>query len=304
MKYTQSPPWRDTAKSGINWATTIFKKNDKMKSSNQQTKYIWVISDGSGSTAERVLQASLVQFGDKDVVVERIPDVRTREQITEIVKKAEMEKGLVAYTLVTQELRNEIATRANEYNVPTVDLLGPLLTSLTTFLASSPESKPGLLGELDHHYFKRIDAVGFTVKHDDGRGLHDLPKADIVIVGVSRTSKTPLSMYLAYNMGLLVANIPIILGLDAPIQVFKIDQKKIVGLTINPDLLIHLRQTRLAQLAHADINYADARHVIEELKYSHEIFRKNPKWSVIDITGKAIEEVANEVCSLLIGKHA
>jgi len=273
-----------------------------MKSSNQKTKYIWVISDGSGSTAERVLQASLVQFGDKDVVVERIPDVRTREQITEIVNKAAMKKGLVAYTLVTPELRSEIATRANEQSVPTVDLLGPLLTTLTTFLASSPESKPGLLGELDHHYFQRIDAVGFTVKHDDGHGMHDLRKADVVIVGVSRTSKTPLSMYLAYNKGLLVANIPIIFGIDPPSELFKVDQRRILGLTINPDLLISLRQTRLAQLVHSDMNYGDAKHVIEELKYSHEIFRKNPKWPVIDITGKAIEEVANEMCSLLIGK--
>jgi regulator of PEP synthase PpsR (kinase-PPPase family) len=272
-----------------------------MKSSLQKTKYIWVISDGSGSTAERVLQASLVQFGQREVVVERIPDVRSARLITDIVREAAKKKGLVAYTLVTPELRNEIVTRANESNVPTVDLLGPLLTTLTTFLASSPESKPGLLGQLNHHYFQRIDAVGFTVKHDDGRGVHDLPKADVIITGVSRTSKTPLSMYLAYNKGLLVANIPIILGLDPPPQLFKVDQKKIVGLTANPDLLIRLRQTRLAQMAHADIDYGDASHVIEELKYSHQIFRQNPKWSVIDITGKAIEEMANEVCSVVMG---
>ena len=273
-----------------------------MKSSDQRTKYIWVISDGSGSTAERVLQASLVQFGDKEVVVERIPDVRTREQIKELVSQAAKKKGLVAYTLVTPELRNEIATRANEYKLPTVDLLGPLLTSLTTFLASSPESKPGLLGELNHHYFQRIDAVGFAVKHDDGRGLYDLRKADVVIVGVSRTSKTPLSMYLAYTKGLLVANIPLILGIDPPPELFESDQKRVVGLTVNPDLLVSLRKTRLARLVHADINYGDAEYVIGELKYSHEIFRKNPMWMVIDITGKAIEEVANEVYSLIISK--
>ena len=273
-----------------------------MKSSAKKTKYIWVISDGSGSTAERVLQASLVQFGYEDMKVERIPDVRTREQIKQIVNTAAKKKGLLAYTLVTPQLRKEIATRANEFNVPTVDLLGPLLTSLTTFLAAPPESKPGLLGELDHYYFKRIDAVGFTVKHDDGRGLHDLRKADAVIIGVSRTSKTPLSMYLAYNKGFLVANIPIILGMDPPSELFKVDQKRIVGLTINPDLLVSLRQTRLAQLAHADINYGDEKHVIEELRYSHQIFRKNPKWSVINITGKAIEEMANELCSLIISK--
>ena len=275
-----------------------------MKSSPKKTKYIWVISDGSGSTAERVLQASLVQFGHEDVKVERIPDVRTSEQIKQIVNTAAKRKGLVAYTLVTPQLRKEIATRANESNVPTVDLLGPLLTTLTTFLAAPPESKPGLLGELNHHYFQRIDAIGFAVKHDDGHGLHDLRKADVVIIGVSRTSKTPLSMYLAYNKGLLVANIPIILGMDPPSELFKIDQKRIVGLTINPDLLVSLRQTRLAQLAHADINYGDARHVIKELKYSHQIFRKNPKWAVINITGKAIEEMANELCSLLINKSA
>ncbi|NIN00153.1 MAG: kinase/pyrophosphorylase [candidate division Zixibacteria bacterium] len=271
-----------------------------MKSYRPKAKYIWVISDGSGSTAERVLQASLVQFGQENVNVERIPDVRTREQIQEIVNSAAEKKGLIAYTLVTPELRTEIATRANESSVPTVDLLGPLLTSLAAFLAASPEAKPGLLGELDHHYFQRLDAVGFTVKHDDGHGLHDLRKADVVIVGVSRTSKTPLSMYLAYNRGLLVANIPIILGMDPPSELFKMDQRKVVALTINPDLLVRLRQTRVAQLVHPDINYGDAKHVGQELKYSHEIFRKNPKWPVVDVTGKAIEEMANEVCSLLI----
>ncbi|MFQ6003586.1 MAG: pyruvate, water dikinase regulatory protein [Candidatus Zixiibacteriota bacterium] len=273
-----------------------------MKSSDAQAKYIWVISDGSGSTAERVLQASLVQFGHENVVVERIPEVRTKRQIKEIIERASKQNGLVAYTLVSTKLRKEIVTRSNEYNVPTVDLLGPLLTSLSSFLASSPEAKPGLLDKLDHHYFRRIDAVGFAVKHDDGQRLEDLPKADVVITGVSRTSKTPLSMYLAYNKGLLVANVPIVLGLDPPVQFFKIDQRKIVGLTIKPDLLISLRQTRLAQLAHADINYGDAKHVKDELKYSHEVFRKNPRWSVIDITGKAIEEVANEVCSLIVVK--
>jgi hypothetical protein len=109
-------------------------------------------------------------------------------------------------------------------------------------------------------------------------------------------------MYLAYNKGLLVANIPIILGMDPPAELFKVDQRRVVGLTINPDLLVTLRQTRMAQLAHADINYGDAEHVIEELKYSHQIFRKNPKWPVINITGKAIEEMADEVCSLLISR--
>jgi regulator of PEP synthase PpsR (kinase-PPPase family) len=267
-----------------------------------ETKYIWIISDGSGSTAERVLQATLVQFGQKNIVVERFPNVLKKEQLREIVQRASKSKGLIAYTLVTPELRNEIVIQANQYNLPTVDLLGPLLTSLSNFLASPPEAKPGLLSELDHKYFKKIDAVGFAVKHDDGHRVRDLNEADLVIIGVSRTSKTPMSIYLAYNKGLLVANIPLILGITPPEELFKIDQSKIVGLTINPELLIKLRQSRLAQLAHPDINYADPVHVVAELNYCHKIFLKNPHWPIIDITGKAIEEIANEVCSLTIDK--
>jgi regulator of PEP synthase PpsR (kinase-PPPase family) len=267
-----------------------------------ETKYIWIISDGSGSTAERVLQATLVQFGQKNIVVERFPKVLKKTQIREIIQKASKSKGLIAYTLVSPELRNEIVIQANQYNLPTVDLLGPLLTSLSNFLALPPEAKPGLLSELDHEYFKKIDAVGFAVKHDDGHRVRDLNEADLVITGVSRTSKTPLSIYLAYNKGLLVVNIPLILGIIPPEELFKIDQSKIVGLTINPELLIKLRESRLAQLVHPDIDYADPRHIVTELNYSHRIFQQNPTWPIIDITGKAIEEIANEVCSLTIDK--
>jgi len=267
-----------------------------------ETKYIWIISDGSGSTAERVLQATLVQFGQKNIVVERFPKVLKKTQIREIVQRASKSKGLIAYTLVTPELRNEIVIQANQYNLPTVDLLGPLLTSLSNFLASPPEAKPGLLSELDHKYFKKIDAVGFAVKHDDGHRVRDLNEADLVITGVSRTSKTPLSIYLAYNKGLLVANIPLILGIAPPEELFKIDQSRIVGLTINPELLIKLRESRLAQLTHPDIDYADPKHIVTELNYSHRIFQQNPTWPIIDITGKAIEEIANEICSLTIDK--
>ena len=269
---------------------------------NLQTRNIWIISDGSGFTGERVLQASLVQFEPKNLVVERIPNVKKVTKIREIVKEASEKKGLIAYTLVTAKLRREIVTRSNEYNVPTVDLLGPLLTNLSTFLKSAPEAKPGLLSDMDHHYFKRIDAVGFAVKHDDGLGMQDLPEADVVLIGVSRTSKTPLSMYLAYNKGLLVANIPLILGTEPPSELFKKDAKKVVGLTINPQLLIKLRQSRLAQLTHHHINYADPRHVIQELRYSHEIFERKSRWAVIDITGKAIEEMAEEVCSVTVDR--
>jgi hypothetical protein len=269
---------------------------------NTRKKYIWVISDGSGSTAERVLQATLVQFGEKNVIVQMLPNVLKKEQINEIVQKASKRQGLIAYTLVSPELRSEIVILANQYNIPTVDLLGPLLTSLSKFLASAPESKPGLLSELDHHYFKRIDAVGFAVKHDDGHRVRDLSQADLVILGVSRTYKTPLSIYLAYNRSLLVANVPLISVVKPPKELFEINQSKIVGLTINPELLIKHRQSRLAQLAHPDINYADPQHVVDELNYSHRLFQQNPGWPVVDITGKAVEEIASEICSLTVDK--
>jgi regulator of PEP synthase PpsR (kinase-PPPase family) len=272
---------------------------------NPKAKHIWIISDGSGATAERVLQASLVQFQDKGIIIESFPDVLKKEQIREILQKASKLKVLIAYTLVSPDLRNEIIMQANQYNLPTVDLLGPLLVSLSSFLASPPEARPGLLAQMNHSYFKRIDAVGFAVKHDDGHRLRDLNRADLVIVGASRTSKTPLSIYLAYNKSLLVANIPLILGMDPPEELLELDASaskcglsKIVGVTINPELLIKLRQSRLAQLSHPDINYADPQHVVNELNYSHRIFQQNPHWRIIDITGKAIEEIANEVCSL------
>jgi regulator of PEP synthase PpsR (kinase-PPPase family) len=272
---------------------------------NPKAKHIWIISDGSGATAERVLQASLVQFQDKGIIIESFPDVLKKEQIREILQKASKLKVLIAYTLVSPDLRNEIIMQANQYNLPTVDLLGPLLVSLSSFLASPPEARPGLLAQMNHSYFKRIDAVGFAVKHDDGHRLRDLNRADLVIVGASRTSKTPLSIYLAYNKSLLVANIPLILGMDPPEELLELDASaskcglsKIVGVTINPELLIKLRQSRLAQLSHPDINYADPQHVVNELNYSHRIFQQNPRWRIIDITGKAIEEIANEVCSL------
>jgi len=265
-------------------------------------KHIWIISDGSGSTAERVLQASLVQFGDKNIVIRRFPNILKKEQIRDILQDALKTKSFIAYTLVTPELRNEILILANQYNLTTVDLLGPLLTSLTNFLASSPESRPGLLSELDHRYFKRIDAMGFAVKHDDGHRVRDLNQTDLVIVGVSRTYKTPLSIYLAYNKGLLVANIPLILDIIPPQELFEIDQSRIVGLTINPELLIKLRQSRLTQLVHPDINYADPEHVVEDLNYSHRLFQQNPDWPVVDITGKAIEEIASEICFLTIDR--
>jgi len=267
-----------------------------------QTKYIWIISDGSGFTGERVLQASLIQFERKDIAVQRIPNVNKVAQIRQIAKRAKDKHGFIAYTLVTPRLRKEIATITNEYNVPAVDLLGPLLTNLSKFLASAPGTKPGLLAHLDHDYFKRVDAVGFAVKHDDGLRMQDLPQSDVVIVGVSRTSKTPLAMYLAYNRGLLVANVPLILGTVPPPQLFKVEPQKMVGLTLNPEILVKLRQSRLAQLTHMNINYADPKHVREELKYSHEIFRQNPLWSVVDITGKAIEEMADELCSQTVDK--
>jgi len=269
---------------------------------NSKAKYIWIISDGSGATAERVLQASLVQFKDKDIVIESFPNVLKKEQIKGIVQKASKNKVLIAYTLVSPELRNEIVIQANQYNLPIVDLLGQLLTSLSNFLSSPPEARPGLLAQMDHSYFKRIDAVGFAVKHDDGHRVRDLSHADLVITGVSRTSKTPLSIYLAYNKGLLVANIPLILGITPPEELFQIDQSKIVGLTINPELLIKLRQSRLAQLSHPDINYAEPKHVVDELNYSHRIYQENPKWPIINITGKAIEEIANEICRLTIDR--
>lgn len=264
---------------------------------HQEDYRIYVLSDGTGQTGKRVLEAALLQF-DLPVMIIRIADVRTVEQVNEVVIAAAHDGGMIVYTLVSVELRQAVHIAAMERGVIAVDLLGGLLSKLQDFLRRSPWGRPGLLYQTDAGYYQRVDAMEFTVQHDDGQKLDDLDEADLVLVGPSRTSKTPVSFYLAYR-GWKVANVPLILGLDLPELLRVLDPRKVVGLTTDPERLAMIRRERLKNMGAADSSsYADLEYIRQELRYSLRLCHTY-RWLVINVTGKAVEETANEIMNLV-----
>jgi regulator of PEP synthase PpsR (kinase-PPPase family) len=258
------------------------------------TQIVFLLSDATGETAEKMVMAALLQFRDRDVRLRRISHVRSKNQVYEALDEVLAANGLVVYTMVNRELARLVHDECDSLGLPSIDLLTPLLMRIADFFGHSPRETPGLLHGVDEDYFRRVDAVEFTVKHDDGQETAHLPKADIVLVGVSRSSKTPLSIYLAHR-GWKVANVPLVKGIDPPRELFAVDPKRVVGLIIDPQRLLELRVTRLKHLGmDPKAAYADYVEIEDELRYARAFFRRQP-WVVIDVTGKAVEETANEV---------
>jgi len=258
---------------------------------------ILVVSDSTGATAEHVLQAALAQFEADEVAVERRPETRTIEGIRKVVVEAHETGSMLVHTLASTELRREIYLQATGRGVHSVDLLGNLLSDLSAYLGAPAGGIPGGLHRFDENYYRRTDALTFVVKHDDGLRLEDLGRADIVLVGVSRTSKTPLSIYLAVR-GYFVANVPIVFGTEPAPQLFRIDQRKIVGLRMDPVRLNEIRQHRLKQFREdARQAYMGVTQIQQEVQWADEIFARS-SWPVVDISLKSLEEVAVEVLSL------
>lgn len=260
--------------------------------------HIYAVSDATGTTAERVVRAALVQFEDHQIEITRIGAVRTKAQIREIVCEAYKSGGFVVHTFVYEELRHAILTEGRSQNVITIDLMGPLLARLSELLATPPRSEPGLFQPFDTAYLERIDAINFTVGHDDGRHVGDLDKAEIVLVGVSRTSKTPVSIYLAYR-GWKVANVPITLGIEPPGELFSLPRRRVVGLVVKPVRLSELRRARVERMGTRALGYADLEYVRAEIAYAYKIFERRRDWPLVDVTAKPIEEVAAEVVTLI-----
>ncbi len=261
-------------------------------------KRILVVSDSTGATAEHVLQAALAQFENAaGVAVERKPETRTIEQIRAVVAEAHASGSMLVHTLASTELRREIYRAANDRGIRSVDLLGNLLSDLSAYLGAPAGGIPGGLHRFDEEYYRRTDALTFVVKHDDGLRLEDLEKADIILVGISRTSKTPLSIYLAVR-GYLVSNVPIVYGVEPPAELFRVRQRKIVGLRMDPVRLNNIRQQRLKFFREdARKAYIDAKQIQQEVAWADEVFAR-ASWPVVDITLKSLEEVAVEVVSL------
>jgi regulator of PEP synthase PpsR (kinase-PPPase family) len=256
----------------------------------EKPRYIDVLSDSTGETAEKVVRAALLQFPQAGTQIRLHTRVRTKEVARPVVERTAREGGLLVFTVVSPELREFVHGMTAELKIEAIDVIGALIGKLGTFLEREPINLPSALLPLSEEYFRRIEAVEFAVKSDDGKEPRNFKKADIVLVGVSRTSKTPLSTILAQR-GLKVANSPLVLGVSPPPELM--EAPRIVGLTIGIDQLCEIRQARLRQLGMpSETNYAMREHVRQELEFANQLFQKHPDWPVIDVTGRAIEETA------------
>jgi regulator of PEP synthase PpsR (kinase-PPPase family) len=256
-------------------------------------KPIFVVSDSTGETAAATVRAALAQFEHYLVNIKVYSHVTEVRRLQALMRLAGKEQALVVFTLVKPAVREKLLDAAQQFDVHFVDLIGGLLGEMADHLGGLvPHGTPGRRPVLSDEYFRRIEAVEFTVMHDDGAEPRHLKKSDIVLAGVSRTSKTPLSTYLAQK-GWKVANIPIVLGIEPPPELFEIDQNKVFALTIEPEALHAIRMARIKNLGlSSSTNYGHIEHIFMELEYAHDIFRKNPSWPVIDVTRRAIEESA------------
>jgi regulator of PEP synthase PpsR (kinase-PPPase family) len=271
-------------------------------SSNSIKPIIFTVSDGTGETAVSIVRAIKVQFDDTEIQVEKFNKIRKREFLEDILLSAKDKNAIIVATVVDHELRVFLISRSLQLGIRVIDVLFPLLETLSEQLGKRPASIPGRLRQLDKDYFRRISAIEYTVRHDDGILNNELKDADIVLVGVSRTSKTPLSMYLGHK-GYKVANIPIVPGINPPKELFEIDQNKIISLIIDPSRLAEIRSARMSFLGNENSgDYADVNKIFEELEWSRALFKKNRRWPVIDVTGKALEESAVEIEKIILDR--
>jgi regulator of PEP synthase PpsR (kinase-PPPase family) len=258
---------------------------------------IYVLSDSLGETAEMVAHAAASQFSNEQFEIIRIPYIKTIAQVEETIQEAAKHHSVICHTIVSPELRKALEDAAKEYSVVTVDIMGPMIIALQNIADTKPELCPGLVHRLDQEYFKRVEAVEFAVKYDDGKNPWGILKADMVIVGVSRTSKTPLSMYLA-NKKLKVVNIPMVPGVHPPEQLFEIPPERVVGLIVNPAKLNNIRIERLKKLGlTVDTTYSNPENITEELEYAKSVMLKIG-CPILDVTGQTIEETANKILEI------
>ncbi|HXF63781.1 MAG TPA: pyruvate, water dikinase regulatory protein [Caldilineaceae bacterium] len=259
----------------------------------QHEQPVYIVSGGVGASGELLVRTALAQFPNVRVPVTVWPYIHTTAQVAEVVERAAEEKAFLVHTLVDRNLRRLLIERARACQVIAVDLLGELLDSLANELQEEPLEQPGRYRELRNGYFRRIDAIEFAVNHDDGQRIAELPQADIVLIGISRVGKTPLSVYLSLQ-GWKVANIPIVLGMDMPAELAQVERRRIIGLTIEPQQLLRFRRSRQQHLGISGGAYVDMAQLVEELRAANHLFARGG-YKVIDVTDKPIETTSEEV---------
>ena len=245
-----------------------------------------------------VARATASQFDSGKFDIVRIPYITSSVQIKETMREASKHTCIICHTLVSPELRESLLEEAKKNNLQTVDIMGPMIRAIQDVSDLTPKLKPGLIHMLDQDYFKRVEAVEFAVKYDDGKNPWGLLKADLILVGVSRTSKTPLSMYLAHKK-IKVANVPLVPEVPPPDELFQVSPQKIIGLVIDSSKLNEIRAERLKIMRlPPDANYATLNRIGDELEYAMKIMERIG-CPVIDVSHKAIEETANTIMEIV-----
>ncbi len=265
---------------------------------NRNYFHLHLVSDATGETLIAVSRAVTAQFQGVAAIEHVYPLVRSRTQLDRAIAEISAAPGIVLYTLVDKELATELERACAETGSPFLSVLMPIFELFQSYLGAVSTSRPGAQHMLNAEYFKRIDALNFTMLHDDGQVHESLDAADVILLGVSRTSKTPTSIYLA-NRGIKTANIPLVPGLPIPAAVMNVRRPLIVGLLASPDRIVQIRQNRLLTLnADQETAYVDRLSVAEEIASSRRLFQQN-QWPVIDVTRRSIEETAAAIIDLL-----
>lgn len=238
---------------------------------------VYIVSDSIGETAEMVVRAAASQFNSGNMEIRRVPNISDVETLEEIVHQAQKMGFMIAYTLVVDDLADYLKAEAEKAGVVCIDVLGPLIDAFKKVTSIEPKKEPGLLRKLDEMYYRRVEAVEFAVRYDDGKDPRGINLADIVLIGVSRTSKTPLSMYLAHKR-IKVANVPLVPEVQPPEELFQAERGKVIGLTIQPEQLNHIRAERLKTLGlKGQASYANSERILEELDFANDIVNTAPK---------------------------
>lgn len=261
--------------------------------------HLHLVSDSTGDTVHSVARACLAQFEDSDAVEHIWSMIRTKSQLDRVITGIGSNPGVVLYTMVNDRLRQALVTNCRKLQVPAIPVLDPVLGALASYLGRQARGLPGQQHMLDSEYFQRIDAMTFALNHDDGQSLWGLNEADVVLVGVSRTSKTPTCIYLA-NRGIKAANVPIVPGVPCPEELLRLTRPLIIGLTNDPARLIQVRTHRLASLHQYDqtSDYTDLEKVRDEVTQARRLFTER-NWPVIDVSRRSIEETAAAILKLL-----
>ncbi len=265
---------------------------------SQELAPIYIVSGGSGASATQLVHTVLAQFPKAHVPVITTSHVRHNKQLEAVVSQAIATDGTIVYTLIDSHLRTTLMHLSNENNLVAIDLMGELLVRLSEVLDRGPVEQPGLYRQLNRDYFERVSAIDFAIAHDDGKSSQTWSKAEIVLAGVSRVGKTPLSMYLAV-LGWKVANVPLVPEFPPPPKLFQLDRHRVIGLTIDPTkLLAHRRQRQRRLGTTGPSAYAEPVKLFEEVETARRIFKQGG-FSVLDITDKPMETSADEVVELI-----